>query len=203
MPAKDPDVPALVLASRSPRRLALLAQIGITPARVVPADVDEGPRRRETPAQHTVRLAEVKARRAVALMNGADGVSETLVLGADTVVACGRRILPKADDEAEARTCLSLLSGRRHRVLGGVCVITPDGRAHRRLAMTRVAFKRLEALEIENYLASEEWRGKAGAYAIQGRAAAFVARVNGSYSNVVGLPLFETAALLRGLGLRT
>ncbi|HJO69111.1 MAG TPA: nucleoside triphosphate pyrophosphatase [Rhodospirillales bacterium] len=203
MPAKDPDVPALVLASRSPRRLALLAQIGITPARVVPADVDEGPRRRETPAQHTVRLAEVKARRAVALMNGADGVSETLVLGADTVVACGRRILPKADDEAEARTCLSLLSGRRHRVLGGVCVITPDGRAHRRLATTRVAFKRLEALEIENYLASEEWRGKAGAYAIQGRAAAFVARVNGSYSNVVGLPLFETAALLRGLGLRT
>jgi septum formation protein len=165
--------------------------------------VDEGPRRRETPAQHTVRLAEVKARRAVALMNGADGVSETLVLGADTVVACGRRILPKADDEAEARTCLSLLSGRRHRVLGGVCVITPDGRAHRRLATTRVAFKRLEALEIENYLASEEWRGKAGAYAIQGRAAAFVARVNGSYSNVVGLPLFETAALLRGLGLRT
>jgi septum formation protein len=203
MPADDPDVPALVLASRSPRRLALLAQIGITPASVVPADVDEVPRRRETPAQHALRLAEAKARRAVALVGGASGVAGTLVLGADTVVACGRRILPKADDESQARTCLSLVSGRRHRVLGGICVIAPDGRAHQRLVVTRVAFKRLEALEIERYLASEEWRGKAGAYAIQGRAAAFVARVNGSYSNVVGLPLFETAALLRGLGLRT
>ena len=203
MPADDPDNSALVLASRSPRRLALLAQIAITPARVVPADVDEGLRGRETPAQHALRLAEAKARRAVALVGGAGGVAKTLVLGADTVVACGRRMLPKADDEAQARACLSLVSGRRHRVLGGICVITPDGRAHRRLVATSVAFKRLEALEIERYLASGEWRGKAGAYAIQGRAAAFVARVNGSYSNVVGLPLFETAALLRGLGLRT
>ena len=203
MPADIPDISSLVLASRSPRRLALLAQIAITPARVVPADVDEGPRGRETPAQHALRLAEAKARRAVALVGGAGGVAETLVLGADTVVACGRRMLPKADDETQARACLSLVSGRRHRVLGGICVITPDGRAHRRLVATRVAFKRLEAPEIERYLASGEWRGKAGAYAIQGRAAAFVARVNGSYSNVVGLPLFETAALLRGLGLRT
>ncbi|MDP6602565.1 MAG: Maf family nucleotide pyrophosphatase [Rhodospirillales bacterium] len=203
MPADDLDIPALVLASRSPRRVDLLAQVGITPARVVPADVDEGPLGRETPAQHALRLAEAKARGAIVLLDGDTGVSGTLVLGADTVVACGRRILPKADDEAQARACLSLMSGRRHRVLGGICVITPDGRAHRRLVATAVAFKRLEAPEIERYLASDEWRGKAGAYAIQGRAAAFVARVNGSYSNVVGLPLFETVALLRGLGLRT
>ncbi len=190
-----------ILASASARRLDLLTQIGITPDLIEAADLDESVLKSETPRAHGERLAGEKAR-AVAARH-ATRYAGALVLGADTVVACGRRILPKADDEAEARTCLSLLSGRRHRVLGGVCVITPDGRAHRRLATTRVAFKRLEALEIENYLASEEWRGKAGAYAIQGRAAAFVARVNGSYSNVVGLPLFETAALLRGLGLRT
>jgi len=120
-----------------------------------------------------------------------------LVLGADTVVACGRRILPKAEDEATARRCLALLSGRRHNVYGGVALVEPKGDLRRRLVRTAVGFKRLEQLEIESYISSDEWRGKAGGYAIQGRAAAFVSAINGSYSNVVGLPLFETASLLR------
>jgi septum formation protein len=123
------------------------------------------------------------------------------VLGADTVVACGRRILPKAENEAEARRCLALLSGRRHRVHGGVCLIRPDGKAAARTVTTMVAFKRLAGAEIESYIACGEWRGKAGGYAIQGRAALFVRALNGSYSNVVGLPLFETGALLAGVGI--
>ncbi len=184
----------LILASASPRRLDLLAQIGVRPADVVAAEVDETPGRRELPRQLAVRLAEAKARQV------AERFPDDYVLGADTVVACGRRVLGKADDEAEARRFLELLSGRRHTVLGAVAVAIPDGRVQGRLVSTAVRFKRLGKDEIAGYVASDEWKGKAGAYAIQGRAAAFVSHINGSYSNVVGLPLFETAALLGGLG---
>ncbi|MBF0374598.1 MAG: septum formation protein Maf [Alphaproteobacteria bacterium] len=187
--------PPLVLASASPRRLELLAQIGLVPSAIDPADLDETPRRAELPEPHAARLAEEKARAVAARHPGA------VVLAADTVVAVGRRILPKTEDEGEARRCLELLSGRRHRVVGGVCVIGPDGKARSRLVVTTVTFKRLERDEIADYLAGGEWRGKAGGYAIQGRAAAFVRALSGSYSNVVGLPLFETAQLLKGAGL--
>jgi len=186
--------PALVLASASPRRLELLKQIGLEPDRVAPASLDETPLPRELPAAHAVRLAREKAE-AVAARH-----PDSVVLAADTVVACGRRILPKGTDEITARKCLSLLSGRRHRVIGGVAVIAPGKDAKTRLVMTTVAFKRLTDVEIEAYLASDEWRDKAGAYAIQGRAALFVRFLSGSYSNVVGLPLFETAALLQAAG---
>ena len=187
--------PGLVLASASPRRLALLAQIGIEPDAVDPADIDETPLKGELPRACALRLAEAKAAAVAARHPGA------LVLAADTIVACGRRILPKADDEEQARACLALLSGRRHRVLGGVCIVAPGGRRVCRLVTTAVAFKRLSEAETAAYLASGEWRDKAGGYAIQGRAAAFVRQISGSYSNVVGLPLFETAALLGGFGL--
>ena len=190
------DRPRLILASASPRRLDLLARIGIVPDQVVPPQVDETPEPRERPADLARRLAAAKARDVAGRFPGA------LVLGADTVVACGRRILPKAASEDEARRFLGLLSGRRHRVYGGISVIDPQDRAHGRLVMTAVAFKRLSAGDIAAYIGSGEWRDKAGAYAIQGRAAAFVRAVNGSYSNVVGLPLFETAGLLNGLGIR-
>ena len=194
--------PRLILASASPRRLEPLRQIGIEPDAVMPAEIDERARRGEKPGEMAARLAEAKARAAADAVRGSNPEdSYALVLGADTVVACGRRILPKAGDEDAARRALGLLSGRRHRVYGGVCVIDGAGRAHRRLVVTAVAFKRLDDAEIDDYIASGEWRGKAGAYAIQGRAAGFTRRVNGSYSNVVGLPLFETRALLRGLGL--
>jgi septum formation protein len=184
----------LVLASASPRRLELLRQVGIEPATVAPAAIDEAPRARELPAHYARRMAREKAETTAA--NHADA----FVLGADTVVALGRRILPKAEDEAAARACLERLSGRRHRVLGGLVVIAPDGRRAERLVATAVTFKRLEPREIAAYLASGEWRGKAGGYAIQGRAAAFIPRINGSYANVVGLALTETLALLTGLG---
>jgi len=173
----------------------LLAQIGIEPVEVAPADIDETPEPGELPRELAARLAEAKARN-VAKQFGGD-----FILAADTVVACGRRILGKMEDEAAARHCLELLSGRRHRVLGGVAVITPDGGCQSRLVTTMVRFKRLENAEIIAYLATGEWQGKAGAYAIQGRAAAFVAHINGSYTNVVGLPLYETATMLQGLGL--
>jgi septum formation protein len=186
--------PLLILASASPRRRDLLAQIGIVPDRIAPAALDEAPRAGELPAAHARRLAAAKARAVAAENSGA------FVIGADTVVACGRRILPKAEDEATARRCLELLSGRRHRVLGGVCVVSPEGRASSRLATSVVAFKHLAPAEIADYLAGGEWRGKAGGYAIQGRAAAFIRFLSGSYSNVVGLPLFETAQLLAGAG---
>ena len=186
----------LILASASPRRLDLLKQIGIVPDEIAAADIDEKPLRRELPAALAERLAAAKARRVAERFPG------DIVLAADTVVACGRRVLPKAADESDARDCLRLLSGRRHRVHGGVTVVGTDGRLHSRLVTTAVTFKRLDAREIGDYLASGEWRDKAGAYAIQGRAAAFVARVNGSYSNVVGLPLYETVMLLDGLGFR-
>jgi septum formation protein len=186
----------LVLASASPRRLELLRQIGIVPDRVDPADIDETPRRGEQPPAYVLRLAEEKLRAVLPRHAGA------YVLAADTVVACGRRILPTPADEASARRCLELLSGRRHRVHSGVALASPDGRLALRRVDSQVAFKRLSRDEIAAYLASGEWRGKAGGYAIQGRAAALIRFISGSYSNVVGLPLFETAQLLAGRGYR-
>jgi nucleoside triphosphate pyrophosphatase len=186
--------PPLVLASASPRRRELLAQLGIVPDAVDPPDIDETPRPGELPAQHARRLALAKAA-AVAPRH-----PQSCILAADTVVACGRRILPKADTRASAESCLELLSGRRHRVIGGVCVIAPNGRTIARIVTSQVVFKRLSADERAAYLASGEWQGKAGGYAIQGRAAGFIAWISGSYSNVVGLPLYETHALLTGLG---
>ncbi len=186
-------LPALVLASASPRRLALLAQIGIVPERVISPDIDETPLRDELPRDCARRLARAKA--------AAVEAPGAFVLAADTVVAAGRRILPKAESEIELRRCLALLSGRRHRVLTSVVLRLPDARTSERLVQSVVAFARLTGRQIEDYVASEEWHGKAGGYAIQGRAAAFVTFLSGSYSNVVGLPLFETAQLLRGAGL--
>jgi septum formation protein len=182
----------LILASASPRRLDLLAQVGVVPDAVAPTDIDETPLRDELPRQAAERLARAKA--AAAAHPGA------FVLAADTVVACGRRILPKAETEAQARACLTLLSGRRHRVLTAVVVVAPDGRLAARLAESVVGFARLTEPQLRAYLASGEWQGKAGGYAIQGRAAAHVRFLSGSYSNVVGLPLFETTRLLGGLG---
>ena len=185
---------SLVLASASPRRRDLLAQIGVIPDRVDPSDIDETPRPRELPRVYAARMAIGKAEVARARINDA------FILSADTVVACGRRILPKTENAAEAKACLALLSGRRHRVLGAVVLDAPDGRRVERLVTTAVTFKRLSPEEIDFYIASEEWRGKAGGYAIQGRAGAFVSALNGSYPNVVGLPLAETYAMLRGFG---
>ena len=190
-----PPRPTLVLASASPRRRALLEQIGYAPDAIEPAALDEAVLPGERPEAHAARLAHEKAASVAARHPGA------FVLGADTVVACGRRILDKAETEESARRCLSLLSGRRHRVYGGVTVIDPAGRTMSRLVRTAVTFKRLSDEEMAVYLAGGEWRGKAGGYAIQGRAAAFVRFVGGSYSNVVGLPLHETYQLLAGLGL--
>ncbi len=187
---------ALVLASASPRRRDLLRQIGIEPAAVDPADMDESPLAGELPAAYAKRMAAAKADAA------APRHADAYILAADTVVALGRRILPKAEDLASAGRCLKLLSGRRHRVLGGVAVIAPDGRRAACLVTTVVAFKRLSRAEIETYLASGEWRGKAGGYAIQGRAGALIPWIRGSYPNVVGLPLAETLGLLEGLGYR-
>lgn len=185
----------LVLASASPRRLDLLRQIGIVPAAVLPAAIDETPGRGELPVPHALRLAREKAEAVLADAAG------RFVLGADTVVAVGRRILPKAETDDAVAACLRLLSGRRHHVLTGLCILAPDGRAVTRLVDTDVIFKRLTPGEIVDYLASGEGLGKAGGYAIQGRAAMLVRRISGSYSNVVGLPLHETAQILRGLGL--
>ena len=193
MRAAEPIAP-LVLASASPRRRDLLAQVRLAPDAIDPAELDETPRSRETPVQHALRLAEEKARAVAARHPGA------YVLGADTVVACGRRILPKPHDEPTARRCLLLLSGRRHRVLGGIAVLGPDGKLASRVTESIVTFKRLTPEEIGDYLATREWDGKAGGYAIQGIAARFVRALSGSYSNVVGLPLYETAALLAGRG---
>lgn len=186
----------LILASSSPRRRDLLAQIGIVPDAIDPADIDEAPLPRELPLPHAARLAAEKVRLVAARHPGA------FVLGADTVVGCGRRILPKAETIETARECLELLSGRRHRVHGGVALVTPAGKLVQRRVTTLVAMKRLTAAEIETYLASGEWHGKAGGYAIQGLAARFVREIIGSYSNVVGLPLFETAQLLDGQGFK-
>jgi septum formation protein len=192
--------PELILASASPRRLALLNQIGIEPEHLIPAHVDETPEKGELPRQLATRLADLKAEatRDKAALAGA--AENSLILAADTVVAVGRRILPKAETLEEASQCLKLLSGRNHRVFTGMCLLTPKGQARRRLVETRVRFKRLSPKEIESYLASAEWRDKAGGYAIQGIAGSFVVKLIGSYSAVVGLPLNETVDLLAGEG---
>ncbi len=192
--------PRLVLASASPRRLALLAQIGVEPDAILPSEIDETPLRGESPRALAERLSMEKASVAAAMAAKPEDSSARLTLAADTVVGLGRRILPKCETLDEAAACLDLLSGRGHRVYTGLALIAPDGRARRRVVETRLRFKRLSRGEIEAYLASGEWRGKAGGYAIQGLAGAFVERIVGSYSNVVGLPLAETAALLAGNG---
>ena len=186
--------PRLVLASASPRRLDLLAQIGLAPDAVVAAEIDETPLPNETPRLLALRLAVAKAAKVAAEQPAA------YVLAADTVVAVGRRVLPKVESEAEGRACLELLSGRAHKVLTAVALRAPDGRAASRLVETRLHFKRLTAAEISEYLAGGEGVGKAGGYAIQGRAGAFVMALQGSYTAVVGLPLYETQNLLTGLG---
>jgi septum formation protein len=183
-----------VLASASPRRRDLLAQIGLPPALIDPAEVDETPLKDELPRPHALRLAEDKARAVAARHPGC------FVLAGDTVVAKGRRILPKAEDEKTARACLWMLSGGRHTVIGGLALVLPDGRLLSKTVVSHVAFKKLGHEEVRAYLASGEWHGKAGGYAIQGLAAAYVKWMEGSYPNVVGLPLFEANALLRGNG---
>ena len=188
--------PILVLASESPRRKALLAQAGIAPDAIAPAAIDEAPRKDEQPRLYALRLACAKAEAARASWRG----DAAVILAADTVVACGRRILPKAETDDQVRACLKLLSGRRHQVLTAVAVIPRDGAIKSRTVLTRVAFKRLDQSEINAYLASGEGLGKAGGYAIQGRAETFVRQLNGSWSNVVGLPLLETVQLLKSCG---
>jgi septum formation protein len=192
--------PKLVLASASPRRLGLLQQIGIDPDHLHPTDLDETPEAGELPRQLAHRLAEEKAQAALAWSKRDAEWTGSYILTADTVVAVGRRVLPKAETREEAEACLRLLSGRAHRVWTGLALVTPAGAVKTRLVETRIRFKRLSHAELTAYLASEEWRGKAGGYAIQGLAGAFVVRLIGSYSSVVGLPLAETAALLEGTG---
>lgn len=200
MTAETARPAGLVLASASPRRRELLERLGVTPDHLVPADIDETPQDRELPAHHAERLAHEKARAV------AGDWPDHIVLAGDTVVAVGRRILPKAEDPMTARACLKLLSGRRHKVFSAITVLGPadaDGsrRSHHRLVQTVVAFKRLEAAEIDAYVASGEWRGKAGGYGIQGRAEALIRYLGGSHSAVIGLPLFETRQILRTYGL--
>jgi septum formation protein len=184
----------LILASASPRRFDLLARIGVTPNAVAPADIDESVPRGELPRQHALRLAREKA--AVV----AEAHPDALVLGADTVVAVGRRILPKVEDEATLRQCMKLLSGRRHRVLTGVALAVPGHGVRERVVETMIAMKRLSDEEIDYYASHGEWRGKAGGYALQGYGEVYVRHIAGSYSNVVGLPLAETRVLLKSAG---
>ncbi|MBO6767828.1 MAG: septum formation protein Maf [Erythrobacter sp.] len=181
--------PTLILASASPRRRELIARLGVTPAAIAPADIDETPHKGELPRDYARRMAREKAEAAAS--------DDGHVLVGDTVVAAGRRILPKAEDEATARRCLELLSGRRHRVLSAIALRAPDGTIRERLSETVVIFKRLSAQEIDAYIASGEWHGKAGGYAIQGIAEGLISRIQGSHSGVVGLPLYETRALLK------
>jgi septum formation protein len=190
----------LVLASASPRRLALLERVGLMPDLLNPADVDESPLKRETPRRLSIRLAEEKARAAqqAPLVKNLEG--KVFILAADTVVGLGRRILPKAQERDEARACLTLLSGRSHWVYSTVALIAPDGRLRSRCCETKVRFKRLSREDIDTYLKTGDWHGKAGGYAIQGRAEAFVRMLTGSYSAVVGLPLHESIGLLQGAG---
>ena len=188
----------LVLASASPRRMALLDRIGLSPDLLNPADVDETPGRRESPRRLSLRLAEEKALKAKAAPQVRALTGKVYVLAADTVVGLGRRVLPKAETYQEAKDCLSLLSGRAHWVYSSICLIAPDGSKSIRCVETKVRFKRLSREDLESYLRSEEWKGKAGGYAIQGRAEAFVRYISGSYSGVVGLPLNETVDLLMG-----
>jgi nucleoside triphosphate pyrophosphatase len=184
----------LILASASPRREALLEQIGVIPEKIIAADIDEAPLKAELPRDYVLRLAREKA----TLVAGAN--SGARVLGADTAVACGRRILPKAEDENTARECLALLSGRAHRVYTGVALVAPDGAVRTRIVETRVKVRRLDALAIQDYIDSKEWDGKAGGYAIQGLFAKHIVGIIGSYPNVMGLPLYEVANLLVGAG---
>lgn len=186
----------LILASASPRRVDLLKQIGITPASIIPADIDETPLKGELPRNLAQRLAAAKAQ-AVHASHPA-----TFILAADTVVAAGRRILPKTETLEEARECLNLLSGRRHHVYGGIALITPDGKTITRLCDTVVQFKHLGKSELEDYLQSGQWQGVAGGYAVQGMAGAFVKFIRGSYSNVVGLSLYDTMNMLQGCGFK-
>ena len=192
--------PKLVLASASPRRLGLLQQIGIEPDHLHPTDVDETPLKAELPRQLALRLAKDKAAAALAWSKRDPEWTGSYILTADTVVAVGRRILPKAETIEDADHCLRLLSGRSHRVWTGIAVATPSGVVKSRLIETRLRFKRLSSPEIAAYVASDEWRGKAGGYAVQGIAGGFVVKLIGSYSAVVGLPLYETVALLEGTG---
>ncbi|WP_395072802.1 Maf family protein [Hyphococcus sp.] len=187
---------SLILASSSPRRKALLEMIGVTPTQIIPADIDEEPRRGETPRVLALRLAKEKAQ-AIAAIHG-----DAFVLGSDTVVGCGRRILPKAETEQTARDCLELLSGGAHRVFSGVALATPDGKLLSRVVETRVKVRMLDKLAIEEYVASGEWRGKAGGYAIQGLFAKHIISIIGSHPSVMGLPVYETANLLAGAGWR-
>ena len=184
--------PTLILASASPRRRELIARLGVTPDAIAPADIDETPHKAELPRDYAKRMAREKAEAAAS--------DDGFVLAGDTVVAAGRRILPKAEDEATARKCLELLSGRRHRVLSAIALRAPDGTMRERLNETVVLFKRLSTQEIDAYLASGEWDGKAGGYAIQGIAEGLISRIQGSHSGVVGLPLYETRALLKAAG---
>jgi septum formation protein len=192
--------PKFVLASGSPRRLSLINQAGIEPDALRPAELDETPRKGELPRACANRLARAKAEAALATVRLDDELKGAYILGADTVVAVGRRILPKAELLDEAAQCLRLLSGRNHRVYSAICLVTPKEAFRQRLVETRVRFKRLSPQDIEAYLASGEWRGKAGGYAAQGLAGSFIVKMVGSYSNVVGLPLYETVALLSGEG---
>ncbi len=192
----------LVLASASPRRIELMQQAGLEPDRLIATDIDETPLRAEHPRSLAKRLSRGKAERALAVLKE-DGETEgAFIVAADTVVAVGRRILPKAELVDEASNCLRLLSGRSHRVYTGISVVTPAGRLRQKLVETRVRFKRLSREELDAYLASGEWRGKAGGYAIQGLAGTFVVKLVGSYSNVVGLPLYEMVGLLAAEGYR-
>lgn len=190
----------LVLASASPRRLALLEQAGITPDLLNPVDLDETQRKRETPRALSLRLAEEKAKaaRAAPLVKALEG--PVYILAADTVVAVGRRVIGKPETVDEAAAALELLSGRSHHVYTSICLITPQGGARKRMVDTKVRFKRLTREDVDCYLISDEWRGKAGGYAIQGLAEAFVRALNGSHSGVVGLPVYETIAMLQGNG---
>jgi len=192
--------PKIVLASGSPRRVSLMNQAGIEPDALRPADIDETPRRGELPRVCANRLAYEKAATALAAIGPDDEVYGAFVLAADTVVAVGRRILPKPELRDEAAQCLRLLSGRSHRVYTALCLVTPKRRTRQRVIETRVRFKRLSTADIDSYLATGEWRGKAGGYAAQGLAGTFIVKMVGSYSNVVGLPLYETVALLAGEG---
>ena len=192
--------PKFVLASGSPRRLSLVNQIGIEPDALRPADIDETPKRGELPRACATRLARTKAEAALQAVRIDEELRGSFILAADTVVAVGRRILPKANLLDEAAQCLRLLSGRAHRVHTGVTLVTPKETFRQRLVETRVRFKRLSEEDIEAYLASGEWRGKAGGYAAQGLAGSFIVKIIGSYTNIVGLPLYETASLLSGEG---
>ena len=189
-----------MLASASPRRLQLLERVGLTPDLLNPSDIDELPHKRETPRALSIRLANEKAQRALEMPLVKELGSNAFVLAADTVVGLGRRILPKAETVDEARDCLSLLSGRSHWVYSTVCLIAPGKRVSTRCVETKVRFKRLSREDVDSYIACNEWRGKAGGYAIQGRAEAFVRLLTGSYSGVMGLPLYETVHLLEGAG---